>query len=194
VEHNSNLCGEVLTRFGSDKDTAHSYGMIYEQLFRPRRMDLLTILEVGVLNGNSLLAWESYFPNAVVFGAEKDPELVRRFNNDPSRKTGERKKLAHAFCCDTTIPEHCEMIAGVQFSIIIDDGSHWKDDQAATLNNLWPMLAPGGIYIIEDVQHLEWAEELVALRPGGEIRDLRSWKNRPDDILVIWSGGSHDVQ
>ncbi len=37
------------------------------------------------------------------------------------------------------------------FDAIVDDGSHRWEDQLTTLGNLWPFLAPGGLYFIEDV-------------------------------------------
>lgn len=39
--------------------------------------------------------------------------------------------------------------------IIIDDGSHINADIIATFKNLWPVLAPGGLYCVEDV-HSSW--------------------------------------
>lgn len=39
--------------------------------------------------------------------------------------------------------------------IIIDDGSHVNADIIATFKNLWPVLAPGGLYCVEDI-HSSW--------------------------------------
>ena len=40
---------------------------------------------------------------------------------------------------------------GIMLNVIIDDGSHVASDQLITLSNFYPMLKPGGIYIIEDI-------------------------------------------
>src|SRR3990170_2345609 len=40
---------------------------------------------------------------------------------------------------------------GGQLDIIIDDASHASDHQQVTLGTLFPAVAPGGIYIIEDL-------------------------------------------
>ncbi|NUS99514.1 MAG: hypothetical protein HOP96_00885, partial [Sphingomonas sp.] len=37
------------------------------------------------------------------------------------------------------------------FDIVIDDGSHASDDQQTSLGSLFPFVAPGGLYIIEDL-------------------------------------------
>jgi hypothetical protein len=42
------------------------------------------------------------------------------------------------------------------FSIIIDDGSHVPSHQWKTFTYLWKSLAPGGLYIIEDVETSYW--------------------------------------
>ena len=35
--------------------------------------------------------------------------------------------------------------------VVIDDGSHVGDHIWATFEHLWPMLSPGGVYVIEDL-------------------------------------------
>ena len=37
------------------------------------------------------------------------------------------------------------------FDIVVDDASHWDVHQLATLENLFPLVKPGGFYVIEDV-------------------------------------------
>ncbi len=41
--------------------------------------------------------------------------------------------------------------AGVEFDVIIDDGSHRPDHQQITLAALFPHLKPGGLYFVEDL-------------------------------------------
>src|SRR5262249_35514622 len=52
--------------------------------------------------------------------------------------------------------------------IIVDDGSHQADHMALTFERMFPALAPGGLYVIEDVylHHGEFAERFNA---GGQI-------------------------
>ncbi len=42
--------------------------------------------------------------------------------------------------------------------MIIDDGSHINDHVVTTFDFLFPKLAPGGIYVIEDTQTSYWTE------------------------------------
>jgi hypothetical protein len=56
--------------------------------------------------------------------------------------------------CDSTDVESCRAwieAHALTFNVVIDDGSHWDQHQLATLRNLWPLLKPGGYYVIEDV-------------------------------------------
>ena len=61
--------------------------------------------------------------------------------------------------------------------VIIDDGSHQPEHQMLTASILRWHLAPGGVYVIEDVQK----PEEVAAAVGGTIHKWdRSW----DDCIV----------
>jgi hypothetical protein len=43
--------------------------------------------------------------------------------------------------------------------IIIDDGSHVASHQKISFETLFPLLAPGGIYVIEDMHTAYWRGE-----------------------------------
>ena len=57
--------------------------------------------------------------------------------------------------CDSTNAENCrawiEAHPELAFDIIVDDASHWNEQQPATLRQLFPLVKPGGYYVIEDV-------------------------------------------
>ena len=52
----------------TDKGTAHSYIAVYERLLEPYRPRDVTLLEVGVWQGGSLLLWADYFPSGRIVG------------------------------------------------------------------------------------------------------------------------------
>jgi 2-polyprenyl-3-methyl-5-hydroxy-6-metoxy-1,4-benzoquinol methylase len=56
---------------GTDKNTIHSYGPIYEKIIREavERPDL-TILEIGVFSGAFLQVLHEVFPNATIHGID----------------------------------------------------------------------------------------------------------------------------
>lgn len=168
--------GELMTKYKSDKNTDHSYGPTYDELFAERRERVRRVLEVGVLHGSSLFAWRDYFPNAEIIGMDHwaDPVTDTRITT---------------IKCNSRV--HDEIIAAFgkppePFDIIIDDGGHWLEEQRDTWEALKAYLIPGGIYVIEDLQSMAAMEYFAEI--GFEVRDLRTIKNRGDDVLAIHRG------
>ncbi|MFC7539622.1 hypothetical protein ACFQU2_09330 [Siccirubricoccus deserti] len=67
----------IFTIFGSDKQlpNEHSYGAAYAAAFRKLRFRRITLLEIGLLSGASLLAWRCYFPFATTIGMDIEPKF-----------------------------------------------------------------------------------------------------------------------
>lgn len=166
----------------TDKGTLHSYPEFYERLFEPRRLQIQTVLEVGARGGGSLKGWKDYFPNAThICGIDNGSEAgvwkpdvagIEVFEADtvkPWTVTTALNRFSHGF-----------------FDVIIEDGWHLPFAQAATYGVLRSYLAPGGIYVIEDIEGIEWAQKLQTVL-GGTIEDRRHIKNRHDDILLYFT-------
>ena len=74
--------------------------------------------------------------------------------------------------------------------MILDDGPHTLESMKACIQLYLPLLADDGILIIEDIQSMEWLDELrnevsPDLRKYIKTYDLRTVKNRHDDILFV---------
>jgi len=52
---------------------------------------------------------------------------------------------------DTTFLEHFIAASGGGFDIIIDDGGHSMNQQIISINYLFPIVKPGGMYFCEDL-------------------------------------------
>lgn len=152
---------ELACKYGTDKgSTDHNYCPHYEQYLARRRHDPLTLLELGVWKGASLRMWREYFPNATITGLDRDAptdnKLARAvdkrsggnvaWNPRPASKivtiTGDQND-------ETTI--NLAALYG-PFDVIIDDASHISSKTIASFRLLWPHLAPGGLYVVEDLQ------------------------------------------
>lgn len=167
---------EILMGYKTDKARDHSYGPFYDELFaRFDRDATLNILELGVQAGGSLLAWKDYFPNANVYGVDISDSRFEEYKQD-------RVSFQKADLRDMPVPE------GVRFNIIIDDSDHFIGTQKFIVEKYYPLLAPKGVLVIEDVQSPESdTEEIISVMPTSadiELTDLRDVKGRPDDFLI----------
>lgn len=149
------LC-ELAQKYGTDKFPW--YTPFYHLLLDRRREYVHSVLEIGIGTpeamkhvpdykpGASLRMWEEYFPHAMIFGVDKESGLMA---------TTDRTRVSR---CDQSNPEDLRRAAAwVQCvgpgkpNLIVDDGSHDPHHQISTFNALFPLLAEGGLYIIEDV-------------------------------------------
>jgi hypothetical protein len=78
----------------------------------------------------------------------------------------------------------------VEFDMMLDDGPHTLESMKQFIVLYTQVMADDGILIIEDVQAIEWLDELtkvvpVHLKEYISTYDLRHIKNRYDDIVFV---------
>lgn len=192
---------ELCDLYGSDKGSnggphayewaAHTYTEVYARLFAPLKDSALTLFECGIGTNNpavpsnmgaagrpgaSLRVWRDYFPKAMIYGADVDPGAL--FEEDRI-KTGQLDQTN-----PETVSAFWENFGNFTPNIVIDDGLHTYSAAIALHSAVWPRLAKGGLYIIEDVKTSElalfhkWlqtcegkAEVVSLIRPGLDLRD-----------------------
>lgn len=143
------------------------YFSIYERHLERFRGKPARILEIGVYHGGGLDLWRNYFgPDAHITG-------IDIFD---SAKEYETTNTDIVLCdqADTAALESifCER---EPYDIIIDDGGHTMAQQIGSLNALFPLLAPNGVYIIEDTHTSYWSQFEGGLRrPGTCIEYVKS--------------------
>lgn len=97
------------------------------------------VCEIGVLNGGSLATWQELFPQGTVAGVDREPGMhwpegtvkIVMSQDDPA--------------LPEVLSEH-----EAEWDLVVDDASHDGELTAATLELLWPLVSPGGFYVIED--------------------------------------------
>ncbi len=138
---------EIGSRHGTDKatitDNEFTYLEIYETYLAPPRAQAKAVLEFGVLWGKSLLTWAEYFPQAKIIGVDADPACPDRVKHD-------RIEVITGNQTDKQLIEERLLPQG-PFDLVVDDASHVPDDQVATFQLLWPAVARGGFYVVEDL-------------------------------------------
>jgi hypothetical protein len=174
----------VNTEYGTDKNTTHSYGPVYDDLFLKYKNTSDNILEIGISGGHSLLAYADYFQNATIHGLDIQDIC------SPFVKVNPRVKLQFG---DAKADRIISLYNNMKFDIIIEDASHEPADQIQHFMDFHKFVNPGGIYIIEDVVHhnvslLRNALETYSVSQGFtmDILDLRYIKNRFDDVLFVF--------
>jgi hypothetical protein len=101
------------------------------------------VLEIGIYSGGSIGMWRDYFGDSLRFyGVDIEPD------------------------CNVYQEEHVDIFIGDQadpafwretlpqiprLDVVIDDGGHVPYQQIATLEATLPVLAPGGVYLCEDI-------------------------------------------
>ena|SRR3990167_9242996 len=174
--------GDKLCLHGTDKETIHSYGAIYDQFCAPIKDRVTSLLEIGISGGYALLAYAEFFPNVLITGMD----LVNVVN--PQTRVHPRIKLVFG---DANRGEIKSLVQGA-YDLIIEDGSHKPDHQIKHFHDYGPMVKLGGYYIIEDVAEEHRKRVSIATRKLGKsygfiqtFHDLRLCKGRSDDLLIV---------
>jgi len=137
------MLDELANKYKTDKGpSGHHHTKYYEQIFGNRRHEIKTVLEIGVYRGASLRMWAEFFPNAEIFGIDNNPKVQARTKH----------KVFIGDQMDLIFLQKVIKELNRPVDLIIDDGGHTQDQHIFTFELLWPSVAPGGYYAIEDLQ------------------------------------------
>jgi hypothetical protein len=134
-----------MTGFTTDKVAPHGYLPDYLRL----AADLGThavVCEVGVKAGDSLVLWQHLFPHGTWIGVDNDPNAT--WPDGTARIVAEQDDPHLRATVAAHAPGGCDLI--------VDDASHLGPLTAVTYASLWPLVKPGGYYVVED-----WADPWV---------------------------------
>ena len=128
----------------------HHYVPLYEKYFSPICSRVKNILEIGVRQGESILAWKDFFKNANIYGI--DIGWPQPLNYQFIDKLNAQERI-FIYKGDQSCPKLLEDFTRTTspMDIVVDDGSHILKHQQFTFFNLFDHLTKGGYYIIEDL-------------------------------------------
>lgn len=186
------LIYDILLKYNTDKNEGvlhpmsngigHTYGKSYDKIFESfNRNDQLSILEIGIQKGGSLVAWKEYFNNSTIYGVDIIDSISPEYRNNDF----------HYIFNDIKSNKTTEILKDLKFDIIIDDGSHELPDVLFVVSNYLKNINDKGILIIEDCQQPEfWIKEIKKLINDDYIiitSDLRNDRvnYQYDNFLII---------
>ena len=174
----------------TDKGTNHSYiEHYYSPEFTSRRAEKLNILEIGIWDGESIKLWKSWFINSNITGIDDNSGIFgNKANINENLIPG-----ATLIWDDAYSNKVANQFEDNYFDYIIDDGPHTFDSHKACIEKWLSKLKQNGKLIIEDIYYIceEYpliGQQLINLIDINlyeyKFFDLRSYKNRGDDIIL----------
>lgn len=181
---------ELLLKYKTDKNygtiepnLGHCYGDSYDSIFEMFDRDGdITLLEIGIQKGGSLLAWKDYFKKSKIYGVDIVDVILDEYRRDDITY----------IISDINNESVKEQLKDVMFDIIIDDGSHMLPDVIYVVNNYLSKLNNGGVLVVEDCQspenwlnQINWIIETMGDQYTISVSDLRKINGHYDDFLII---------
>lgn len=136
------ILNDIAILRGTDKSSlVHDYCRKYEKYLPFKRDEELKILEIGVLNGESLRMWKDYFFNSNIVGIDINRKCKQYEEPRISVEIGSQTDGDFL----STLSQKYEY-----FDLIVDDGSHFNSDVIFSFEHLFGVLKSGGVYAVED--------------------------------------------
>ena len=170
------------------------YFDIYHRHFASFREQPITLVEFGVFHGGSLQMWKHYFgPRARIVGVDINPDCESLAEEQIEIQIGDQSDRAFLRSLGTELGE---------IHILIDDGGHMMRQQIATLEEMFPAVVEGGVYLVGDLHTsywpeygggyarrlplgLRWAPPSFIEYSKGLIDSLHAWHSRKPERLTV---------
>ncbi len=172
----------LANRGGTPVDKWNHYFPIYVTHLARFRGTRVRVLEIDVYRGGGLEMLRHYLGDeADLVGIDVDESICAAIGDRYSIEIGDQ--------------EDPEFLVGVAqrhgpFDVVIDDGGHTMGQQITSVETLFPLLADGGLYMVEDCHTSYWPE--YADDPDGMT--FVAWaKTRLDDLHAFHHSAALDL-
>lgn len=148
----SELC-KIGASLGTNKSALNlkghrsGYTPFYEILFRDYKDKAINFAEIGIEKNSSINMWRKFFSKAKIYGLEYD------LNKIAFAKKQKLNNTIYKFIdvSDQSSIENTFKKINKKFDIIIDDSTHWFNDQINIIKMTNKYLKENGLLIIEDI-------------------------------------------
>ena len=162
----------IAKSYGTDKSSEiHNYCEKYANYLPFERYSELNILEIGVLDGQSVKTWKDYFYRANITGIDINPDC-KQYEED-------KIKIEIGSQADNVFLNEVMRKHG-PFDMILDDGSHMNSHVIYSFEHLFESVKSGGVYIVEDCTTSYWADWEGGFRK--ETTMMEYFKRLTDDV------------
>ncbi|CAM4080813.1 class I SAM-dependent methyltransferase [Paenibacillus alkaliterrae] len=174
------------------------YFYIYERHFDRFVGKQVNLMEIGVFQGGSLQMWKHYLGDrATIYGVDIDPKVKLLEEERIQILIGDQGNRDYWTNIKPSLPV---------FDIIIDDGGHSMDQQRITFEEMFPVLSPHGVYVVEDMHTSYWSEYGGGFEHSDSFMEyskrlidkLNAWHSRDSRLTVdkftesAWSMSYYD--
>ncbi len=181
---------ELVNNSKTDKNTTHSYLLLYQTLLENKRHTATNVLEIGIgdfgeKNGGSIKLWKDYFTTATIYGLDIlpiDRVMDELLNDDRIVLYTSTDAYNYEFFMTNFLHKN------IKCDFMLDDGPHTLESMKQFITLYSQIMTDDGILIIEDVPSVDWIDILINEVPDHlkqfiKVYDLRHVKNRFDDIV-----------
>ena len=127
------------------------YFEVYERFLARFRNTRAVMLEIGIADGGSSVIWRRWLgPDVELHCADINPRCVAGDDGHP------RTTTHHGDQADAGFLGRVLAATSGPLDVVLDDGGHSMDQQISTFEVLYPRLAPGGVYVVEDCHTSYW--------------------------------------
>ncbi|KAM0418683.1 hypothetical protein ACHAPT_012380 [Fusarium lateritium] len=182
----------IARKHGTHKVTSHRYQFMYEKYLGPLQGKPVKFLEIGLgCNmeygpGASYNTWTEFLPGVDLYFIENRRGCAETFKaKNPAASIAIGDQASVKFLTQFSN----ESTQDGLFDVIVDDGGHGMVEQITSLEQLWKIVNPGGIYVIEDLQ-TSYKEHHGGDSSGRDTRKHTTMKyvyGLLDDIMAGWA-------
>jgi len=180
----------------TDKDSPHNYLQNYEKALSGCKENPY-VLEIGTHTGGGALFWKELLNPKLLCSIDYVWMVLPHIVDKLSYNTYPQDFVflqADAYIEETSIIVNRMFPDGID--VISDDGSHWHTSQMSLISLYYPLLNPGGVMMIEDIQPnsdthnnldvvVEYVESTGYRYEIFDNRHLGEYPvSTPDDILI----------